>query len=74
MKNLALMLVVMLFLALTIAADDGQIPIGGKTDCTGTCPTSLAQSSEPTDSETSSETSIFEESLILGFQSIPVMM
>lgn len=53
MKRLALLLVVMLFLALTVTADDGQIPIGGKTTCTENCPTSLATPSTPDDKEIS---------------------
>lgn len=51
MKRLALLLVVTLFLALSVAADDGQIPIGGKTGCTVNCPGAVATPSGSDDTE-----------------------
>lgn len=78
MKRLALTLVVTIFFALTVAADDGQIPIGGKTGCNGTCPAGLASPSTPgsipaatTDNE---DMSVVDSSIFLAvLQTIPII-
>jgi hypothetical protein len=65
MKRLALLLVLTLFLAFTAIADDGQIPIGGRTNCNGPCPTSLTTTPAPDSTTDSKEVSDIGSTIIL---------
>jgi hypothetical protein len=68
MRKTTLSIIVTLFMALTIAADDGQIPIGGKTSCQppAQCQGSLATESEPGSAAKDADQNLIDGSTIIA--------